>query len=519
MRSPAQPGRTPGDPLDALWVALAAAGLGFWFWVGLPWAPHNESFDWIVQLETRTLWATLFEQLPTVLSLRPLGTGPAWLLYRLGGHDVALVEVLNAALALLAWVWAAHGVREKRLFALLALVAGGVFFTGYIWVFHLHGIFYGPLLLFVASMARAARSPLDLRALLGVFVGALLTALAHPYALPLAVAFMLGAVIETPRLRSRDGVWALAVVLSGTIAAYLLLVPDHNRGLVGNPIAGLVTSYRTLEVNAVGSGLAAMLAAWTATRALPGAMGNAGALFTLLLAGAGVVAGVPVLPLWIACAGLKSVRRGRWAMAALLAAAALLPIPNPTGSPTYAIFAVFVAVCATAADEGASESRLRRLRPWHAGAALVLMLVLATALRAGLTVPVLSQLARPLFAEGERTRQFEVVVRELMASPWRAAPARFLHPAANPTDVDAIDRRFRPPTDDIHLATWLDWKRGGPPSGADTLVLTFGGETAAGMDTVLMARGRYAGDALVLRRSSADLRAVPGADTTSSTGR
>ena len=52
-----------------------------------------------------------------------------------------------------------------------------------------------------------------------------------------------------------------------------------------------------------------------------------------------------------------------------------------------------------------------------------------------------------------------------------------------------------------HLATWLDWKRGGPPGGQDTLLLTFGGESVPGHDTVLVVRGRYAGDALVLRRS------------------
>jgi len=59
-------------------VLLAVSGLLFWFVVGLPWAPHNESFDWIVRLEQRSLWAALFERFPSVLSLRPLGTGPAW---------------------------------------------------------------------------------------------------------------------------------------------------------------------------------------------------------------------------------------------------------------------------------------------------------------------------------------------------------------------------------------------------------------------------------------------------------
>ncbi|MCE9628355.1 MAG: hypothetical protein K8R56_10620, partial [Candidatus Eisenbacteria bacterium] len=129
MRLSARSPRGPGGLLGSALVALAVSGLAFWFVVGLPWGPHNESFDWVVRLETRTFMGALFDKFPSVLSLRPLGTGAAWLLYRLGGHDVGLTEVVNALIALFAWGWAAHGAREQRLFALLALVAGGVFFA------------------------------------------------------------------------------------------------------------------------------------------------------------------------------------------------------------------------------------------------------------------------------------------------------------------------------------------------------------------------------------------------------
>ena len=213
MRLSARPPHGPGGLLGVLLVTLAMSGLAFWFIIGLPWGPHNESFDWVVRLETRTLWGALFSNFPSVLSLRPLGTGAAWLLYRLGGHDPGLAEIVNALLALFAWGWAASGAREQRLFAVLALVASGVFFAGYIWVFHLHGIFYGPLLVYLAALVRSARGPLDLRTLLGVFVGALVTALVHPYALPLAVTFVLGATLETPLLRSRQGVSAVGLRL------------------------------------------------------------------------------------------------------------------------------------------------------------------------------------------------------------------------------------------------------------------------------------------------------------------
>jgi hypothetical protein len=507
MRSASRPGGARNGRANLDLLALSMAGLGFWFLVGLPWGPHNETFDWIVRLEQRTFLQSVFEPFPSVLSLRPLGTGPAWLLYRLGGHDVALVEVLNALLALAAWGYAAGTLRERRLFSLLAFVAGGVFFAGYIWVFHLHGIFYGPLLLFTAALARAARVPPDLSTLMGVFVGGVLTALVHPYALPLAVAFVAGALIETPRLRTPPGVATAGVVLTGVAAAYLLLVPGGSRALSGSPLVGLMQSYRTIEVNAVGSSVAALLAAWTATRAASGAAGGAAGLLTLVVAAGAILSGVPVLPLWFAWVAVKLVRRGRWTLAALLAACALLPAPNPTGSPTYAIFAVFVAAFSTALDDLASDTRLQFLDSPRVGAAVLAVVLLAFAVRSGWPHPALSRVAGPLLAEGERTRQFEVLVDRLMQSDWSAHPARFVRPAQSPSEADALDRRFRPPTDDHHLGTWLDWRRGGPAGVDDTLWFGFGGDAPPGMDTLLAARGRYAGDALVLRRSSARKRA------------
>ena len=457
----------------------------------------------MVRLEQRTFWTALFDKFPSVLSLRPLGTGPAWLLYRLGGHDVGLTQFANAGFALFAWGWVVREAPERRALALLALVAGGVFFAGYIWVFHLHGIFYGPLLVYLASLVRAARRPLDLRSLLGGFVGGVLTALAHPYALLLAVAFAVGAVVETPSLRSRAGLAALMVVLTGSLAVYLLLVPSSVHVLAGSPLAGLITSFKTTEVNAMVSAVAALIAAWTASRAWAGRAGLVAALLTLALAGAAAAVGLPVLPLWIAWAAAKAARRGRWTLVALMAMCALLPIANPTGSPTYAIFAIFVATCATALDDTVTEQRLEPLRGLAPAVVAAALLAVALAVRAGWPVPVASRIARPLLAEGERTRQLEVLAARLMASTWRAEPVCFATATGDPVKVNAVDRRVRPPTENSHLATWLDWKRGGPATGRDTLVLAFGGETRPGMDTLFVAHGRYAGDALVLRRSSA----------------
>jgi hypothetical protein len=151
-------------------------------------------------------------------------------------------------------------------------------------------------------------------------------------------------------------------------------------------------------------------------------------------------------------------------------------------------------------DEPGNEGLLHGLRSRHLATLVGAMLVLALLARLGAPVPVLQGLARPLLAEGERTRQLVALADSVLASPDRAEPVRLLHEAENPAEGGALDRRFRAPTNANHLVTWMDWRRGGPATGADTLWMVFGGESVPGMDTVRVVRGRWAGDALVLRR-------------------
>src|SRR5262249_12456886 len=158
------------------------------------------------------------------------------------------------------------------------------------------------------ALARAARGPLDPRTLLGVFVGGVLTALAHPYSLPLVLAFAIGATVETPLLRTPQAATVLAVLVTGCVATYLMLVPVASRGLAGQPVAGLLASYRSCEVNRAGSAVAALLAAWTAWRAWNGATSLAAAVSTLGVAVLAVATGLPVLPLWLAWTVVKCVQ-------------------------------------------------------------------------------------------------------------------------------------------------------------------------------------------------------------------
>src|SRR6185369_6089797 len=105
----------------------------------------------------------------------------------------------------------------------------------------------------------------------------------------------------------------------------------------------------------------------------------AAALLTEVVGGAAIAMGLPAMPMWLTWAALKSARHGRWALAA------------------------------SAMDDADAEARLRSLGTGAAIAASAALLVVALAVRVGWPVPVVSAVARPVLAEGERTRQLEVL--------------------------------------------------------------------------------------------------------------
>jgi hypothetical protein len=496
--------RRPVPPAadDAAWRLLAAAGVAFWFAVAWPWAPHNEGFDWVVRLATRSLPDVLRHGLPAVVSWRPIGVGLAWLLFRAGGGTGEWVQIANALFTLLAW-WRLSGTVPRRAFGLLGLLAGGAWFAGYIYLFHIHGVFYGPLLLVVVELDRAAGRPLTLSRLAGLFALGALGALVHPFCLPFAVAFAAGSLVATPALRRGTAPLVVAALVLGAAGLDVALTNDAGRSVPGAPLTGWLTSFALLEVKRALGLVAALFAVTAAAGAASPRRRAAAAAGALALTGLALALRLPATLAWIAVVLAAAIARREWARAGMLALATLLPALVPTGTPTYTVPAVMLATGFTARLAAGLDARLARAGSRPAWIALALLVGVAAALRAGAAVPGVSAAARPLLAEREHTWQLMDVVDTLCLPRWRDRPARLLRDAGRPVDSNGLDRRFRPPTNPSHFITYLDFRRGGPAPAGDSLLVTFGGETVPGARLEFGVRGPIGGDALVFSRPGA----------------
>lgn len=484
---------------------LSAVGVGVWFVVGFPFGNHNESYYWVARFEQESIWDITWTR-TLAATFRPGGQSLAYIGWWMSQGESWPVQLLNFGLAACALWASALAVRATRTFVLAAAVGGGVFFTGYIYLFHLHGVFYSPVLLLIAALLhlrRAGDIPEWLRDVAAWACSVAVGLLFHPYGLIIFLGYLGGVAIERWSRPSYRG-W-LRVGLLGALAVFALLAnrPQWHRALSGDNVRAFLASYAFVEITPGISALAGVFAIATVLGIEDTTRRRRLAFAAAALVGSAMayLAGFPVTLVWVAMAAFKMAYLAEWALVGMMASAAMLPAIATSGSPTYTIFVLLMSTVALAWGCAASEHALQRIdRRWIA-AGVLMMVTFTGALRMGVEVPVFSEVARPLVAERERTRQLESVIEWMLASEYRGWQLT-LEESANPVDVGrgAIDRRRRPPTYQPYLDAYLDSQR---PSGTvddgQSLLVSFGTAQRENRTLVKSVPGRYAGEARVFK--------------------
>lgn len=479
--------------------ALAVLGISFWFFIGFPFANHNESFVIVTQLGQMSFGDVLVDRIYPVANYRPLGQAVAWLGYTLGGGSIASVQLFNYMLAAGAWLVLFSALRERRVVAIAAMIGGGVFFSGYIYLFHLHGVFYSPFLVSMALLFLVETRPLT-RSLLGlVSAAAFVAAFFHPYALPVYIAAMVGFSLERPaEFRPFWLMIAGGLIVAVGMLVFLVILPRHESAMsLPEMLAGLVASYRMIEVHPAVSAVAAVLAILTGWSLRTRWFSPAGAAIgTAVLTGVAWFLGVPLIAVWIVVCLLKAALMRKWWLVFVIGGASLLPAPAATGSPTYAVFVILMSTGTLALGWSDAEQRIhgwvdRLAIPVVAAAFVLLVLV-----RLDVSVPGISRLAAPILAEKERTYQMEEMARWLVASPYRDHEPVFLRSSLNPrAATDVVDRRFRPPTNQEYLSKYMRMVRGGEAAPERVVFIGFGGEDMPGGTRLMDLSAPHAGTA------------------------
>ena len=486
-------------------AGAAVLGLTFWFIVGFPFANHNESYVLSAQLKVMSLAEVVSHPLFPVANYRPLGQAVAWLAFRYSGGSLIPVQLFNYVVAAIAWLIVMFALRERRTFSVVALGVGGFYFAGYIYLFHLQGVFYSPLLLFVSVTFLYFDRALKPFMHVLIFLGMAVTSLFHPYAVLVYIAATLGYLLERWRdMKGKDRLILIVLVaLSFGLIEMLVLAPGRQSLLKPQEmVTGFLTSYRMIELDAPVAALSLVLSCMTVLsypvhpdRRIPLLLATIVSCVVLYLAG------VPVIIFWIFLSGVKMMMLRKWWLAFLIGATALFPAPAATGSPTYAVFVLMSCSAALAYGWQQAEVHLSFLGRRAGVAWICVILVVSGLVRSDIRVPLISHLALPLIAEREKTEQLERIILWVHDSPYRNYNLVLEQNSLNPSVAeDAINRTHRPPTDqeylDVYLKSLREPEVAGDSSGKQ-LYIAFGQKATKGGDIIHVEHEKSAGDATV----------------------
>jgi hypothetical protein len=496
---------------------LTVLGFSFWFFMAVPFASHRESYWWLAMVHSQP-----FAQAFGVISstYRPLSQPATWLTFLILDPNVFPTSVLRQALLqgfiygmfVLAWWLIYSAALQRRLFALVAFVVGGVFFSGYVHLFHIYGIMYVPVMLTLGALFRfRASSTLDKREVWFAVVATLL-AFWHPFATALFVGFYFGFYLDTFWQRSRvQHVQAVVILLVGmmAVAATVVLFPRTVIPL-DTKLFGFLVSYKTNEVNLVASFVAFLLTQMVVfSMGLSPGVKLAAVLFVSALSVLFLLRGLPLLILWVYAVLIKLLRMRCWSLFFLMLTAALLPFGGGIGGPIHVLFAIIVAVYVTPLGWSQAQSAVSFLKTRYVIGTIVALAIVLLMVRVGIEVPIVTRVASPLLAERERTYQLENILTRLHNSDYCGYEITFTENAGSPVDSveSAITRRNRPPAalEDVQLfwKTALQCREAERPKNkTGTAIVTFGGQVLAGLSPVFKVKGRYAGDTTVWIRDS-----------------
>jgi len=507
---------------------VTVLGFSFWFLMAVPFASHRETYWWLAMVHSQP-FSQAFGYITS--TYRPLAQVATWLAFQFLNPSIFPTSVLRQALLqgfiygmfVLAWWLVYRAAPQRRLFALVALVAGGVFFPGYVHLFHIYGIFYVPVMLTLGALLSFYGSGTFEKREVWFAVLATVLALWHPFATALFVGFYFGFYLDTFWERSRaQHVQAVVILLVGmTAIATMVVIFPRITTMVGtfprtatmgldSRLFGFLVSYQTNEVNRAASLVAFLFAQMVvASMELSPRVKLAGFLILSAISVALLSRSLPLLLLWFGAVLIKLVRLRCWSLFFLMVTAVLLPFGGGIGTPIYGLFAIMIAVFVTPLGWLRIEKVLSFLNTRYVIGTIIASAIVLLMVRAGIQVPIVTKVASPLLTERERSYQLENILAWLHNSDYCGCEIAFVEGAGNPIDSveSAITRRNRPPAGlkDVQYFWETDLqcqKTKRPDDKAATAIVTFGGPALASLRPVFDVKGKYAGDATVWIKDS-----------------
>jgi len=481
------------------YLVISILGISFLFFLGFPFGNHNESYLWIAQFKNMDILDVLTKRLQPVATLRPLGNLTAWITYKLSG-GIWLQQLLNWLFILIALVILFFSAVSKSFFGFIAFLVTSAFFSGYIFLFHLHGVFYGPLLVYISILLSFSDRPSSRsQNVFLIFILTLLVALYHPFSLLVYAFFLVGYFFQHQKQLNHSHVIVFVLLFIVTILLQYLILQSRETLSITRMFHGILVTFRMVEVNTTLSILAALLSFITIWTIPTSNIKRFVSVFVIsALSGVFLYYNIPVLLLWISILSVQSIMQKRWILLSLMLSTLLFPAATATGSPTYSVFVLIASSYAMVSLFRSQQfERFLQRYYWLVRLFVTCCILLFFFIKTGNHIPVASNMVNPILAEKEKTNQLETIISWYQHSNFSSRRLQLFDSAENPSVAsNAIDRKHRPPTSQKYLDAYLGKCVSSLPDSIP-LVITFGDKYLQSRKILFSVPGRYNSTAIV----------------------
>lgn len=473
-----------------LWLC-AISGITFWFLIGFPFAHSHESYYWMGEYLSKSFYDFVFQPIGHYASYRPLGQVVSAALFELSGGSLFLIELFNFVLTISAVWFILKGAAEKKIFSLVFLITGGALFAAFAYLFHLHGLYYSPVLLFISVLIYYYYKPLTIKNILVTFISGLAAALFHPFAIFVYVFYTTGILIEKRNDLHRNKSIFMAGGIGLMIILSFILVPAQSIFLSSSNFSGLMNIYRSLQVNPlitiviVGMGILLIMGI-SADKKWRILLVSAVILLSLLF----YILKLPMMLVVFLAGIMKLINLRKWTFLALLIVTFMFSVFTDIESGHLKFYVLFVAALITSINLTLPRAE-SFFKPIYGSILIFVALSAVILLRNDIKIPGLSKYAVSLLATRESTYNLDKVVEWYRKSDYSKYGIELN--SGRGQDI---------PASNINLQSYLQSLRGKKQLDPDEkLIIYFDKKDSQTVKPLFKIKGRYAKNVYVYMKN------------------
>lgn len=483
---------------DDVLFLFSITGIVFWFIIGFPFANRNESYSWVTQFEKLTFWESLTKTFPSIVTFRPIGQAISWLLYFLAGRDVYLIQLFNLSILLISFYFILKNVEEKHLISICLFINGMFFITSYYYIFHVHGIFYSLLILYVALLLNKSDSFLK-RSKTNVFVIAI-TLLAigiHTFSIIIFCLYLFTIILSKPQIRTKKNILFLGIVILATLVISKSASNYSGDIALKNVFINLKNSFSGVEQ---GGKLAPIVFILTLFSILGNEVKNGARklmiLLTITISTVILLLKIPMLFFLCAIIIAKLLKKKKYLLLSIILSLIIFPAIVESGSPTKSAMLLTYLCMAEVAGLMKIENKLNKIKYYWIFAPIILILSFSILTKNNYSIPILNKFTSPIQAEREKSIHLELIIKWFLESDLKKCNM-ILIKKANPVKIQHLyhERKIIPPTSQGYLDEYLNYKKGNDSKSIKncSVFVTFGNRTLSDKKIVFQVFNIHAG--------------------------